>query len=155
MTDSCLVTDPAIRNVDVSWEHSERAHLGATRWHLVEHRHVEIAIQGHRQGSRDGGRRHDEQIRIGGLGFLFEAHTLVNAEAMLFIDHRDTQRSKPNTLLDECVGSHDEIDLAGGNETQDILSVGLGTEVHLGGGRRQQCDPHTVALRPEQVRTIV
>ncbi len=89
---------------------------GSARWQLVEHRDVEVSVDGHRRRPRYRRGRHDEDVgqRIGRrLGP--KRGSLLDAEAMLLVDHHDTEGREHDRVLDQRVGTDDEI---GGAEQQ-------------------------------------
>ena len=82
----------------------------AARRHLVEHGDVQIPVKRERQRPRYRRRRHHQNVglRAGSA----QPHPLANAEAVLFIDHHQTQALEFNTFLDQRVRPDDELCLA-------------------------------------------
>ncbi|MDZ7733818.1 MAG: hypothetical protein U5R31_12790 [Acidimicrobiia bacterium] len=84
-----------------------------TRRELVEDRHVEVAVHGHRRRSRDGRRRHHQHVGHHTAGVLLaQRRPLLDTEPVLLVDHHHAELVEVHRLLDERVGPHDEIDLA-------------------------------------------
>jgi len=79
------------------------------RGHLVDDRDVQIPIDGHRERSGDGGRRHDQHVRVGALGA--QGGALHDPEAMLLVDDREAELPELHPLLDEGMGADDDVDL--------------------------------------------
>lgn len=61
---------------------------------------------------------------------------------MLLVDDRHPQPTKVDTLLDEGVGSHDDVDLAVGDPTEDLVPAGADGEVGIDLRPGQQRHPH-------------
>ncbi len=105
-----------------------RHHLGthrdATPRHLVENGDVQVAVQGHRQGAGNRGGGHDEQVGFGAFGFGLELHPLMDSEAVLLVHHRHPEPSEPHPLLDQRMGSHDDVHRAVGDRRQHGVAVG-------------------------------
>ena len=78
---------------------------------LPQLRLVEVAVEEHRRGARDGRRRHHEHVRVVALPPQHVA--LLDAEAVLLVDHREAEAREPDTLLEQGVGADDDVDLAG------------------------------------------
>ena len=102
--------------------------------HLIDDRHVEISVEGHRQGPRDRCGSHYQKVGLHQIGLLFELHTLRNAKPVLFVDHDNTKTVEVDALLYEGVGAYHEIDLT----RRDVLEQpGLGdVGPVVGGGDR-------------------
>ena len=72
-----------------------RSRSASARRQLVEHRHVEVAVDGHRRGARDRGGRHHQHVGDGAVGALrAQRRPLLDAEAVLLVDHHDAERRK-------------------------------------------------------------
>ena len=66
--------------------------------HFVDHRDVEIAVQGHRQRAWNGRGGHDEHVRRHALLGQFEA--LHHAETMLLVDDDEAELRELDVFLD-------------------------------------------------------
>ena len=95
-------------------------HIHMAGWHLVEHRHVEVPIQRHGQGARYGGGGHDQEVRVVVLCLFPKLNPLVHPETVLFVDDGDAEPGELDTFLDERMGPDDEVDVAPGNEREEI-----------------------------------
>ncbi len=80
------------------------------RRHLIDDGDIEIPVYRHGQGSRNRGRGHDENIRDQSL--FPQRRPLNNAEAMLLVDHHQSQAAEGDPFLDQGMGSDGDIDLA-------------------------------------------
>src|SRR3546814_4829681 len=74
---------------------------------------VEIAIGRHQQRARDRRRRHHQGVDS--LALAAEAHTLVHAEAMLLVDHRQREVAELDTFLEQRVGPDEDAGTALGD----------------------------------------
>ena len=88
----------------------EAEHAGddrrSPRRHLVEHRHLEVAVDGERQRPRDRGRGHVQHVRRRPLaGLLLERPPLLDAEPVLLVDdgHAQRPRSRRRAWIRACV----------------------------------------------------
>ena len=90
----------ALRRADM------RAHLAAARWHLIDHRAVEIAVNGQAKRAWDRRGGHHEHVRIAPLADEFLS--LLDAEFVLLVNDRQPDVLERERLLDECVGADDE-----------------------------------------------
>ena len=88
---------------------------GSPGRHLVDDRHVEVPVEGHRQGPRDRGGGHDQEVGIDLIGLLLEQHPLGHPEAMLLVDHGHPEPGEVDSFLDEGVGADQDVDLAAGH----------------------------------------
>ena len=70
---------------------------------------------------------HDQQVGFRAVRLLLELHSLMDAEAMLFVDHGDSQPGEVDTFLDERVGPDDDIDGSRRNSLQHLLPSRRGT----------------------------
>ena len=75
---------------------------------LIEHRHVHVAEIGERQGARDRGRGHHQNVD--GLALGAERQALVDAEAVLLVDDRDAEILERDALLKQRVGADRDLD---------------------------------------------
>ena len=82
---------------------------------LVEHGGVEVAVDGHRRRARDRGGRHDQHVGDGALGPLGpEGGPLLDAEAVLLVDHHDAEGAEGDRLAQQGVGADQDVDGAVG-----------------------------------------
>ena len=85
----------------------------AARRQLVEHRHVEVAVDGHGRGARDRRGRHHQHVGHGlARALVPQRGPLLDAEAVLLVDHDHAERPELDALLDERVGADGQVDLA-------------------------------------------
>ena len=89
-----------------------RNDLRAARRQLVEDGRVEVAIDGHGRGARDGRGGHDEHVRIVVAGLFPQRGALLDAEAVLLVDHNHAKAMKRNGLRDEGVRADQQVDRA-------------------------------------------
>ena len=83
----------------------------AARRQLIDDRHIEVAVEGHRQCARDRGSRHDEnmgRIRIA-LGPQFGP--LLHPKPVLFVDDREAQAVKRHCRLYERMRTNEYMDI--------------------------------------------
>ena len=73
--------------------------------HIIDYRHIQIAVKNKRQSSRYRGCAHYHYIRIGCLAA--EPCALINAETMLFISDDQPKPIKLNSALNESMCSRD------------------------------------------------
>ena len=97
-------------------------------------RHVHVAECGQRKRARDRCRRHYQHI--GWFAFALQAHALMHAEAMLFVDHRQTQIVKGDVFRKQGMGADQYVDLACRQRRQH----GLPARAFFPPGQRRQ--PH-------------
>ena len=84
----------------------------AARRELVQHAHVQVAVEGERQGARDGRGGHYQHVGLWLVGFLHQLEALHHAETVLLVDHHQAQAVELYLLFDECVGADDQLRLA-------------------------------------------
>ena len=75
---------------------------------LVQHARVQIAIGRHGQGSGDGGRGHDQDVR-GDFGLFPKFRPLRHTKAMLLVNDGKTQTCKDHLGLNQRMGSHQNV----------------------------------------------
>ena len=93
--------------------HEPGDHRCAPGWKLVEHRHVQVAEHGHRQGARYRGGGHVQDVRCDpGVGLALERRPLVDAEPVLLVDNGDSQPAEHDRILDQRMGADDDHRLA-------------------------------------------
>ena len=108
------------------------------RRQFIEDGCIEVAVNGHRQGARDGGGRHHQQVGV--VSFVFEFLALFDPKAMLFVDDGDAQAVILHRFGNQGVGAHNQIDLAVGDAFEHASAL-FGTEA-----TGQERHPHAVAL---------
>src|SRR5271165_1025390 len=81
---------------------------------LVEDGDVEIAIERERERARDGRGGQHENVRHVAVarGFVHEAFTLKDAEAMLLVDGNEAKAREVDLVFDQRVRANDELCLA-------------------------------------------
>ena len=84
-----LSANELVRLVAAVRRHPARLHRLASRRHLVDDRHVEVAVDGEGERARDRRRRHDQHVRIASL--LPKRRPLHHAEAVLLVDDRQPE----------------------------------------------------------------
>ena len=111
----------------------------SSRRKLVDHRDVEVAVEGHgqRAGNRRGG-HHEDVRRL--LVFGPEPGALLHAEAVLLVDHHEPQVGELHPVFDQGVRADQDVHLARGDpfERQPALP-GL-----RGAGEDGDLHPHAV-----------
>jgi hypothetical protein len=114
------------------------AHRQAIDRRGLDDAEVADAGQRHLQGARDRrrGHRHDVDQRPQLLDLLL----VLDAEAVLFVDHQQAEVLELHVGLQQAVGADDDVDLPGGEAAQGLALLGGGLEA------RQRLDPHRVAL---------
>ena len=118
-------------------------------WHLVEPADVHLAILGQRQRSRNWGRGHHQQVRRA-LGLARQQQSLRDAEAVLFVDHREAETAIVDLFLEDGVGADENVDRPIGEAHQ-------GRVAHLAlVAPGQDRDPDTDGIElPEQRRMML
>ena len=89
------------------------AHGLATGGQLVDDGAVEVAVEGHSEGARDGGGCHHEDVGRD-EGLLPEFGALLDTEAVLLVDDDEAEVAEGDVILDEGVGADEDMDLAVG-----------------------------------------
>ena len=87
-----------------------RRHRLAARRTLVEHTHVEVAVQRERERPRN--RRGAHQQHVGTRALLAKREALLHAEPMLFVHHSEAESRELRSLLRERVRADDDQRLA-------------------------------------------
>ena len=111
-----------------------------TRRQLVDDRHVELAKGREREAPRDRRGGHDQQV--GRAALLAQGPALLDAEAMLLVDHDQREPSEFDVLDQERVRADEQIDLPRGQQREHAVALGLA------GRAGQQRDPNAGPLRP-------
>ena len=76
----------------------------AVRRQLVNHREVEVAVNGQRQRARNGCRRHHQHV--GRLPFANQRLALEHAESVLFVHNHQAQAPEFDVLFEQRVRPH-------------------------------------------------
>src|SRR6266550_2256056 len=89
---------------------------------LVQHGQVEIPVDrlGQRPRDRRGGR--EQEMRIDAL--LAQRRPLPHAEAVLLVDHRESELLERDAFDDEGVRADDDVERAGLEPREDVPPVG-------------------------------
>ena len=96
----------------------------APRGKFVENAHVEVAVHGHRCGSWDRRRGHDERVGYRPIdGLVAQCGTLLHAKSVLLIHHDHSEAVKVDTFLDQCVRADHEVDRAIGQTRKHVSTV--------------------------------
>ena len=117
-------------------------HRGAPRRHPAHACIVEISEDGHGDRSRNRCRSHDEFVnRTPVLACPAQRGSLLDAEAMLFVDDDESQVRETHALLEESVGSHDDEGLGGVHRALNLAA----------GGRRRRTrqQPNVRGIHPQ------
>ncbi len=111
---------------------------------LIDHGDIQIGVGGHRQRARNGGRRHDQLVRLMiQMSALFaQAQALMHAEAVLLIDDHQGERGKLHGFLKQSMGADDDGRVSAANTLEDCVARSAG----LPPG--QQRDVHVQGLEP-------
>ena len=88
----------------------------AARGKFVQHAQIKIPVQRKRKRPGNGGRGHDQDIRFARVGLLHQPEALQNPEPMLLIDHHQSELGEIHPLLDQGMGSNDQLRLAAGDQ---------------------------------------
>ena len=98
-----------VRPVALVRRHPARLDRLAARRHLVDDRHVEVAVDREGERARDWRRRHDEHVRVATL--FPQRRPLHHAEPVLLVDDREAEAVEIDALLDHRVRPDDDVDL--------------------------------------------
>ena len=71
---------------------------------------VEVAVDEHGRGARNRRRRHHQHV--GRLALLAEQVALLDAEAVLLVDHRDAEARELDAAVDQRVRADQDVDVA-------------------------------------------
>src|SRR6267143_473049 len=84
---------------------------------FIENGNVEVAVEGEREGARDGrsGQYKDVRGVAARGGFIHQALALEDSEAMLLVNGDEAEAGEFDVVFDERVGTDDELRLAGAN----------------------------------------
>ena len=102
-------------------------HRPAPRRQLPQDGDVEVAVGRERQRARDRRGGHVQHVRgEAGRGLAVERAALVDAEAVLLVDHRDGEPVERDRLLDQRVGADQEPQLARAQLAQEVGAAAAG-----------------------------
>ena len=87
----------------------------------VDDRHVEVAVDRHGKGARDGRGGHHEHVRRAHI-FLPQRGALLHAEAVLLVDDHETEVEEAHRWFDEGVRAHKDMNRAVGDALHDFLA---------------------------------
>ena len=121
-------------------DHS-RLDRGSTGGHLIDSADVHLTILDERQRARDWGSGHYQQVRRP-LGFGRQQQALRNAEPVLFVDHRETEILVYDLLLEDRMGSDENVDRAVGQTHQHAVAC----PALFPSGQDRDADTDTVEL---------
>ena len=122
-----LVPDEVVHGVTLVLPHAEGCDGLAARGHLVYHGHVQVSVQGHGQGARDGGGRHHQHVRRGTApAFVPEAGTLLHAKAVLLVHDGQAQGPELHRVFNERMGSYQDADAAVLQSSVNLPAPGRG-----------------------------
>ena len=107
---------------------------------LAQHGDVHVAEIGERQGARDRGCGHDQDVD--GLALGAERQALVHAEAMLLVHDRDAEIVERDAFLEQRMGADRDLDAAVGEPGEN----GLARDAFV--ASRQQRDGQARPARP-------
>ena len=108
---------------------------------LVEHRDVELAVDGPGERARDRRRRHDEDVRA--LSLAEEPGAVRHAEPMLLVDDHEGEPAEPDRRLDERVRADEDVHLARAREPARSACRGLAPHA-----ARQERQAHAGGAEP-------
>ncbi len=114
-------------------------HRDASGRQLVERREVEVAEDDHGRGARDGRRRHDQEVGVAVGALAAQGGSLLDAEAVLLVDHHAAERAERHLLGEQGVGAHDQADATPAEAFEDARAR---PALHLA---REELDPHVPA----------
>ena len=94
----------------------------AARWFFAQLRNVHVAEIGENKRARD--RRGGKHEHVDGFAFLRQREPLVDAEPMLFVDHRQRKVMEGDVLLKKRMRSDQKVDVAKREAIEDLLAGG-------------------------------
>ena len=116
-------------------------HRLAPRRQLVDHRHVQVGIEGHRQRARNRRRRHHQLMRQE-TALPTQRQPLRHAEAVLLVHNGQRQPGKDHRILDQRMRADQHVHLAGRHR---LLHPALGRHAQRTG---QPAHAHAQRLQP-------
>ena len=87
-----------------------RVDLLASRRLFPQVRKVHVAEKSQSQSARDRSRRHGQHVN--GLALFAKRQPLVDAETMLFVDHREAEAGEDDIVLNQGMGADDDVQRA-------------------------------------------
>ena len=100
----------------------------------LEDRHLANAGDRHLEGTRDGGGGHGQDVHVGAQGL--ERFLVLDAEALLLVDDDEAELLERNRAGQQRVSADDQVDLARGQPSLDLLGFLRGREA------RERTDAH-------------
>ena len=120
-------SEDAGQGIDAALAKKGGLHGRAAGRALREEREIQIAVEGHRETSRDRRRREHEQVGIPDVARLRgQGDPLANAEPVLLVHHHEPQSVEAKIALQERVRPDDERDRSGGDLGEDLLPLPRG-----------------------------
>jgi hypothetical protein len=83
----------------------------SSRRHLVDYRHVQVAVNRHRQGTGNRRGRHHEDVRVKPTRSQFGS--LHDTKTVLFVNNSERQVLEGHSLLNQCMRADNGVDLTG------------------------------------------
>ena len=105
-----LLADPRINLRAFAWPAHVGPHHPPAGWHLIQHRHVQIAVQGQGQGPWDGRRGHDQHVWVESL--VPERGALRYAKLVLLVHHDQPQPGEGDPFFQERVRPNSHLHLS-------------------------------------------
>ena len=105
----------------------------------LDHAHVAQSDQRHVQGSRNRSRRHGEHVHL--LAHLLQPLFVAYSEALLFVDHQQSEVGELYVFRDQAVGADQDVDFSGFHLLQNFFLLLRGAEAadHFNGdGKRRK-----------------
>ena len=122
---------------------------------FVDHRDIEVAVDGLVQRLRNRRRRSEKKVRVGARSLLAERRALANPEAVLLVDDRETEPLEGDVLLDERVRAHGDGDRSIGKPREDfappVAGHARGQERVRGASVREECGERPRVLLREEL----
>ena len=109
---------------------------------LGQRRDLQVAEYGHRDGTGDRRRGHDQHVRAAVAGLVAQGVPLLDAEPVLLVDHHQAEVGELHLLLQQRMGA-DHDPGAAGRGVQQRLAAGRGAQ--RAGQQRQPGGPFRAA----------
>jgi hypothetical protein len=104
-----------------------RRHRRTPSRHRTQLGLVEVAVDEHRRGARDGRRGHHEHVGL--VAETLQHGALLDAEPVLLVDHDEAEVRERRVAVQQRVGSHDDVDVAGMQSSRDPATLRRGRAV--------------------------